>query len=80
MSRLLEIFGRAITVDTADLIQHWLQAVRLPDDGDESAQYRQLNKAIELMGQTKYNVATEQLRMHLFENPACIYGRLASKQ
>jgi tetratricopeptide (TPR) repeat protein len=77
MSRLLEIFGRAITVDTADLIQHWLQAVRLPDSGSESAQYRQLNKAIELMGQTKFNAATEQLRMHLFENPSCIYGRLA---
>ena len=77
MSRLLEIFGRAITVDTADLIQHWLQAVILPGSDGESVQYRQLNKAIELMGQTKFTAATEQLRMHLFENPSCIYGRLA---
>jgi tetratricopeptide (TPR) repeat protein len=77
MSRLLEIFGRAITVDTADLIQHWLQAVRIPNTGGEPDQYRQLNKAIELMGQTKFDAATEQLRMHLFENPSCVYGRLA---
>jgi len=29
------------------------------------------------MGQTKFAAATEQLRMYLFENPSCVYGRLA---
>ncbi len=78
MSRLLEILGRAITVDTADLIWHWLNVVRLPADDNESTPYRQLDKAIELMSDMKLDAAAEQLRTHLFENPSCTYGRLAA--
>jgi len=78
MSQLLEILGRAITIDTADLIWHWLNAAKLPKDDSQSARYRQLNKAIELMGDSKLDAAAEQLRMYLFENPSCTYGRLAA--
>ena len=77
MSRLLEILGRAITVDTAELIQHWLEAVHLPCDENKSEQYSHLNKGIELIGRMKHNKAAEQLRIYLFENPSCVYGRLA---
>ena len=73
MSQLLEILGRAITVDTAELIWHWLNAVN-----KESNQYQQLNKVIELMGVGKTETAAEQLRLYLFENPSCTRGRLAS--
>jgi len=78
MSRLLEILGRAITVDTADLIWHWLNEVKLLKDNSESAQYQQLNKIIELAGDMKLAAAAEQLRLYLFENPSCTRGRLAS--
>jgi len=77
MSQLLQILGRAITIDTADLIWHWLNAAKTPKDDSQSARYRQLNKAIELMGDSKLDAAAEQLRMYLFENPSCTYGRLA---
>jgi len=78
MSRLLEILGRAITVDTADLIWHWLNEVRTSKDDSESPQYHQLNKIIELTGDMKLDAAAEQLRLYLFENPSCTHGRLAS--
>jgi tetratricopeptide (TPR) repeat protein len=78
MSRLLEILGRAITVDTADLIWHWLNAVKLPADNSQASRYHRLNKAIELMGDMKPDAAAEQIRLHLFENPSCTYGRLAA--
>jgi len=78
MSQLLEILGRAITVDTADLIWHWLNAVKLPVDDSESPRYSRLNKSVELMGSMKLDAAAEQLRMYLFENPSCIYGRMAA--
>ena len=78
MSRLLEILGRAITVDTADLIWHWLRAVKLPVGNSQSAQYYQLSKAVELMGDMKPDAAAEQIRLYLFENPSCTYGRLAA--
>src|SRR4030042_1634389 len=77
MSRLLEILGRGMTVDTADLIWHWLN-ITAPKDGNDSLQIQQLNKVIGLMGNKKVEAAREQLRLYLFENPDCIRGRLAS--
>ncbi|MHC4282873.1 MAG: hypothetical protein ACYSWZ_07895 [Planctomycetota bacterium] len=70
MSALLEILGRAITVDTADLITYWLDAVKLPKDNSESAQYQQLNTIIRLLGKRKLDAAQEQIRLYLFENPS----------
>ena len=78
MSRLLEILGRAIIIDTADLIWHWFGAVNLLNDDGNSTQYQQLDRVIELLGQSKLTAAEEQLRLYLFENPSCPYGRLAA--
>jgi len=78
MSALLEILGRAITVDTAELIAHWLDAVKLPKDESESAQYQQLNKISDLLGDRKLDAAQEQIKLYLFENPSCTRGRLAA--
>jgi len=78
MSQLLEILGRAITIDIADLIWHWLNAAKLPKDDSQSARYSQLNQAIELIGVRKLDAAAEQMRLYLFENPSCTYGRLAA--
>ena len=78
MSQLLEILGRAITIDIADLIWHWLNAAKLPKDDSQSARYSQLNKSIELIGVRKLDAATEQMRLYLFENPSCTYGRLTA--
>jgi tetratricopeptide (TPR) repeat protein len=78
MSRLLEILGRGMAVDTADLIWHWLNAAEPPKDGSDSLQAQQLNKIIELMNNRKVETAREQIRLYLFENPDCTRGRLAS--
>jgi len=78
MSQLLEILGRAITIDIADLIWHWLNAAKLPKDDSQSARYSHLNQAIELIGVRKLDAAAEQIRLYLFENPSCTYGRLAA--
>ncbi|UCG50129.1 MAG: tetratricopeptide repeat protein [Phycisphaerales bacterium] len=78
MSRLLEIFGRAITVDTAELIWHWLNALPPPADAAESQQDQQLAGVIELMGEMKQEAARRQLTLYLFEKPTCIRGRMAA--
>ena len=78
MSQLLEILGRAITIDIADLIWHWLNAAKLSKDDSQTARYSQLTKAIELIGVKKLDTAAEQMRLYLFENPSCTYGRLAA--
>ena len=76
MSRLLEILGRAIEVDTADLIWNWLDTVK-PANVD-SQQYQQLNKVISLISDRKTDEAQQQLRLYLFENPTCTLGRMAA--
>ncbi len=78
MIRLLEILGRAITVDMADLIWQWLDAVQETQSDSRPAQIQQLNKAIELVNSKRADKAEEQIRLYLFENPSCICGRMAA--
>ena len=75
MSQLLEILGKAITIDTTELIWHWLNAVMPPTD-ENNNKYEQLNIAIEYLGAQRTSAAADQARMYLFENPSCTYGRL----
>ena len=78
MSALLEIFGRAITIDTADLIWHWLNAGKHPQDNAKSSQPEQLNRVINLMGDMNLDAAQNQLSLYLCDNPACTRGRMAA--
>jgi len=78
MSGLLEIFGTAIAVDTSDLIWHWLNERRQNCGEPSSLGERHLSHIIDLMGDSKYDAAQEQLRLYLFEHPACTQGRLAA--
>ncbi|OHB58700.1 MAG: hypothetical protein A2173_04840 [Planctomycetes bacterium RBG_13_44_8b] len=78
MGALLEIFGRAITLDTAELIWHWLTGIKFPEEYSQTAQHDQLSRIIDLISNTKLDAAQEQLRLYLFENPSCIYGRMAA--
>jgi tetratricopeptide (TPR) repeat protein len=79
MSRLLEIFGGAITFDTADLIWHWLDVCRQQATANRDLpQYHELDKVIELVRDMKLDAAQRQLRLYLFENPSCTHGRLAA--
>jgi tetratricopeptide (TPR) repeat protein len=78
MSKLLEILGRAINFDIADLIWHWLNEARVLRETNQSAQYRQLTSVVELIGNNRLDSAEEQLDQYLLENPCCTYGHLAA--
>lgn len=79
MTGLLEIFGRAITVDTSDLIWHWLDEHQHRQGVEPgSPQKRHLGRIIDLMTDGKPDAAQEQLRLYLFEHPSCPLGRLAA--
>ncbi len=77
MSKLLEIFGKAITVDTADLIWHWLNAVK-PAPPAEDGRHCDLDETVELLGNMDLDKAQEKLNFYLFENPECVRGRMAA--
>lgn len=76
--RLLEILGRAITVDTTELILQWLSERTPTESQCDSSQSRGLRKVVDLMTDLQLNKAQEQLRLYLFENPTCTKGRLAA--
>ncbi len=83
MSKLLEIFGRAVTVDTADLIWHWLGAIRgqgLEPAGDYDIDVAadDLDIIVELLGNMQLDDASEKLKFYLFENPDCNLGRMVA--
>ncbi len=79
MYKLLEIFGRAITVDTADLIWHWLNAVQRKEEfSTDRIELNELDEVIELMGNMELEKASEKLKFYLFENPECVFGRMAA--
>lgn len=80
MTGLLEILGRAITVDTSDLIWHWLdeQRQRQADAEHASPQTHHLGRIIDLMGDGKLEATEEQLRLYLFEHSSCPLGRIAA--
>ena len=78
MSQLLEIFGRAITVDTAELLWHWLDTVlqQLPAQDKSHKLYTIIDLAKD--EPAKIDKAAEQLRLYLFDNPSCVYGRMVA--
>ena len=77
MSKLLEIFGKAITIDSADLIWHWLNAVCQPADGENDVRQDDFNEIIELLGERNLKLTEEKLDFYLFENPDCQKGLMA---
>lgn len=78
MSKLLEIFGKAITVDTAELIWHWLMTVRTQHQPAPPPWQKELDEVLEHLGQREYRAAEEKIRRYLFEYPDCIFGHMAA--
>jgi len=78
MGGLLEILGRAITVNTPELIWHWLNEKRQTQSDADGAENPQLDQVLDLMGYGKFTEAKEQVRLYLFANPSCCFGRMAA--
>jgi tetratricopeptide (TPR) repeat protein len=79
MSKLLEIFGRAVTVDTADLIWHWLGVMRNKQENyGTTLEGDDFDEIVDLLGKMELENATEKLKFYLFENPDCLLARMVS--
>ena len=78
MSKLLEIFGKAITVNTPDLIWHWLNAVSVRDESLVDVRQSDFIEIIDLLGKNELGKAEEKLKFYLFEEPECPRGRMVA--
>lgn len=78
MSKLLEIFGRAVTVDGADLIWHWFHALKTQTQDGSVRDFGELDEILDCLGERQLDKAQEKLNFYLFENPDCCMGRMAA--
>ena len=78
MSNLLGILGKAVAAEPIELIWHWLEVAKAIKKDSQSEQQEKLSEITELIKISKLQSAEKQTRLYLFENPSCIYGRLAA--
>lgn len=80
MSKLLEIFGKGITIDSVELVWNWLLAQQQPpsESGSSTQNQDTLGRVIELLSDRNIEQAEQELRFHLFEHPDCLKGRIAA--
>ena len=80
MSKLLEIFGKGISVETTEILWHWLNNVlsRIPEDDQQPAPEGQLMAVLEHLANHELSEAEDKLKLYLFENPECLYARMAA--
>jgi tetratricopeptide (TPR) repeat protein len=76
MSKLLEIFGKGITVNTAEIIWHWLQNTL--SQQEDTAGIELLKDILDHLANREMVPAEEKLKLYLFDNPECICGRMAA--
>ena len=75
MNQTLEVFGRGVTVDTADLIAGWLCEYRgLKDRRGELESG--LDEIVSLLVEKKPDALESALRRYLFSHPHCVPGHL----
>ncbi len=73
MSKILEIFGRAVGVNTAGLIWNWLNATLSND-----AQDKNLNEILEMISIGNFSQACEETTKYLLEKPDSVNARMAA--
>lgn len=89
MSKLLEILGRGIAVNTAGLIWHWIDVIikHSPDsafaevsaDKSGSADKSELiDEILDLVSLGSFDIAEEKVKQYLLEKPDCTIGRMAA--
>ncbi|MBN1787515.1 MAG: tetratricopeptide repeat protein [Sedimentisphaerales bacterium] len=73
MSKLLEILGRGIEINTAGVMWHWIDTM-IRGNPD----YEQIDDILNLISLTNYDIAAEKISEYLIEQPECSMGRMAA--
>ncbi len=75
MSKILEILGRAVAVNTAGLLWQWIDMTITsnPDGG-----YEAINEILNLVSLASFDIAEERTAQYLLERPSCAVGRMAA--
>ena len=79
MSKLLEIFGKGINVEITEILWHWLNNVLSRADAEQAVSpANELIGVLDHLANRELIPAEEKLKLYLFEQPDCIYARMAA--
>ena len=76
MSKLLEIFGKGLTVNTAEVVRHWLGRKLSQEDPSEHTGF--LIKIHDCLANRELVHAENRIREYLTDFPECVLGRMAA--
>ena len=75
MSKLLEILGKAINVNTVDLVWHWLNAVSANEEMGRH-QSTEFSEILDLISKLEIETAYDKLKFYRYEHPGCVLGMM----
>lgn len=78
MSKLLEIFGKGINVEITEVLWHWLNNVLSRSSEEDFTAEHPLIPVLDHLANREMIPAEDKLKMYLFDQPECIYGRMAA--
>jgi tetratricopeptide (TPR) repeat protein len=73
MSKLLEILGRGIAVDTPALLWHWIDTVTR-----DKPDFEQMDEILNLVSLGSFDIAEQKVSQYLLQRPDCAIGRMAA--
>ena len=76
MSKLLEIFGKGLTVNTAEVVRHWLSRKLSQEEPSDRTDF--LLKIHDCLANRELVLAENKIREYLAGFPECILGRMAA--
>ena len=76
MSKLLEIFGKGLTVNTAEVIRHWLGRKLSQEEPSDRTDF--LLKIHDCLANRELVLAENKIREYLTNFPECVLGRMAA--
>ena len=76
MSKLLEIFGKGLTVNTAEIVRHWLGRKLSQEEPSDRTDF--LLKIHDCLANREIVLAEDKIREYLTDFPECVLGRMAT--
>jgi len=76
MSKLLEIFGKGLTVNTAEVVRHWLGRKLSQEEPSDRTDF--LLKIHDCLANRELVLAENKLCEYLTDFPECVLGRMAA--
>jgi tetratricopeptide (TPR) repeat protein len=72
MNQVLQVFGRGVSLDVADMVTQWFEKGQIV--ADEQCIEPELSRCITLLVEKQFSRLEEPLRLYLFSNSKCVYG------